>query len=185
MLETFLATFLGVILSFLLWLAGESILQSQKDKKALEKLVQEISDEIRMNIIILDAFICSIESSLSKQRVPLLGARLSSVAYECIVSSGELRLITDSNLQTLIRYTAYLTEGFNHFSDNTELNLALFNLKEKSVALNSATERLKNLEDDAKDTKANLQKTLNEMQGIKLPRRITLKFGNLRADLRV
>ena len=156
-LATFAATFAGVILSFLLWFGGVKFFEHQHEKKARNHLYKEIVDEINLNITLLGTFAKTIERELKKGKISALGLKLDISARSSAISSGELRLISDPEQRQLVRYSAYRCEMFNHFVENTELLLAIINLKDQPRALRQATERLNNLKEDARSTARYLQ----------------------------
>lgn len=156
----FLATFAGVILSFLLWFGGEKIFQYQREKKARAHLYKEIVQEIKENIILLGMFADMIEKSLKSGRIALLGLKLNVSARSSAISSGELRLISDSEQRQLIRNSTYESQEFNHFVENTELILAIVNLKAQAQALTDAHHRLNQLKEQAKETATYLQENI-------------------------
>jgi hypothetical protein len=159
-LATFGATFAGVILSFLLWFGGEKVFQYQREKKARDHLTKEIIEEISNNVILLRNFANLIERNLEGGRIPALGVKLITSAQSSAISSGELRLINDPEKRQLVRFSAYTSQEFNHFVENTELLLAIVNLKEHERALRQATERLNGLKKDAEKTAKYLQEDI-------------------------
>jgi len=160
MLGQFLATFAGVILSFLLWFGGERIIKYQHEKKAREHLSKEIIEEIKENIGVLSLFANLIEKNLKAGLIPILGQKLNISARHYSITSGELRLINNPEQRELIRNSVYVCENFNHFVENTELLLAMTNLKEHFQALHLATYRLSQLKEHARETAAYLQENI-------------------------
>ncbi len=160
MLEQFLATFAGVILSFILWFGGVKIFEHQHEKKARTHLRKEIIEELKENIALLGSFADLLEQNLKKGRVPVLGLKLNISARSSAISSGELRLINDSEQRQLIRNSAAICEHFNHLTETSGLFLAILNLKAHSQALPQATERLNQLKKTARATAAYLQKDI-------------------------
>lgn len=162
-MNTFIATFFGVIASFLLWFGGQKWLQSQAEKKALHNMATELKEEIELNIALLSQLRQGIPRELSRGNVPHhLPYRLRLVVYDYIVKSGDIRLFTDFSKQRLIRYSAMISENFNHFIDNTETLLGIFILK--SDGLKWARYRLEKLVEQAEDSGGYLLDTLNKLQ---------------------
>jgi acyl-CoA synthetase (AMP-forming)/AMP-acid ligase II len=147
MLGQFLATFAGVILSFLLWFGGERIIRHQREKKARAHLREEIVDELKGNITILNSFTDLLERELKKGKISLVGLKLNASAMSAAISSGELRLISDSEQRRLIRISADMCREFNHVIENAELFLAILNVKSQSEALPQAKQRLNALKE--------------------------------------
>lgn len=166
MVEQFLATFAGVILSFLLWFGGEKIIKYQHEKKAREHLSKEIIQEIKENIDVLNLFAGLIDKNLKAGNLLLLGQKLNISARHYSISSGELRLIRSSEQKKLIRNSVYICEGFNHFVENTELLLAIGNLKDQPQALHLATYRLGQLKEHARETEAYLQNIIEGLTNL-------------------
>jgi hypothetical protein len=160
MLGQFLATFAGVILSFLLWFGGEKVFQYQREKKARAHLYKEIVEEIKENIALLGLFAGTIEKNLKAGKITLLGLKLNISARSSAISSGELRLISDPEQRQLIRNSTYDSQEFNHFVENTELLLAIVNLKDQPQALRIANYRLSQLKEQAEETANYLQKDI-------------------------
>ena len=163
MLEQFIATFAGVMLSFLLWFGTVKIWKYQQEKKAQKHLSKEIVEEIKENIGVLSIFAGLIEKNLQEGRITLLGEKLNISARQYSISSGELRLISSSEQRKLIRNSMYDCEGFNHFIENTELLLAVMNLKTQSQALPQAKYRLDQLKEHAQETATYLQGIVEEL----------------------
>lgn len=165
MLVTFGATFFGVIASFLLWFGGQWWIRHQRDKKALGNMMREIQEEIQLNIGLLTELMHGIPRVLESGNVPVhIPHRLKLPVYQYVVSSGEIRLLTDFRKQRLIRFAAFMSESFNKFIENTEMLLAIFQFKPIDDALRLAKHRLGNLVEQAKDTRDYLQDTLNKLQ---------------------
>ena len=152
MIEQFVATFAGVILSFLLWFGGEKIIRHQREKKARDHLSKEIVEEIKENIDVLGLFANLIEKELQAGEIPVLGQKINISARQYSVSSGELRLIRSFEQKKLIRNSMYVCEDFNHFVESTELLLAVGNLKTQPQALSQAQYRLNQLKENARET---------------------------------
>lgn len=172
MLGQFLATFAGVILSFLLWFGGERIIRHQREKKARTHLHEEIDDELKENIALLRSFADLLEQELKRGRIAPLGVKLNVSAMSAAVSSGELRLINDREQRRLIRISADMCKEFNHTIENTELFLAILNLKTQSFALPQARHRLTQLKEHARRTFTYLQgvvKRLTSPQPVRNP----------------
>jgi len=180
MLEQFLATFAGVILSFLLWFGGERIIGHQREEKAREHLSKEIIEEIKENIEILNLFANLIEMNLKAGNIPILGQKLNISARHYSVSSGELRLINSSEQRKLIRNSIYICEDFNHFVENTELLLAIGNLKAQPQALSLATYRLYQLKEHARETAKYLQNIAEELTNLQSDRNPSTEEGVMR-----
>ena len=167
MLEQFLATFAGVILSFLSWFGGERIIRYQHEKKARAHLSKEIVEEIKENIILLGSFANLIEQALKAGKIPIFGLKLNVSAMSSAISSGELRLISDPEQRQLIRHSAYSCEMFNHIIENSELLLAILDLKAQSQALRQATKHLNQLRKAARKTADYLQDIIDKLTGPK------------------
>lgn len=168
MLATFGATFLGVIASFLLWFGGQWWIKQQRDKKALEHMMQEIQEEIQLNITLLLQLAQDIPRELNKEKIShYLPHRMRLAVYYYIVSSGEIRLVPSRRNQRLIRYSAVICENFNKFIDNTEMLLAIFLLKPDGLVL--AIHRLEMLAEQAKESANRLQEYLQKLQQVNLP----------------
>lgn len=168
MLVIFAATFLGVIASFLLWFGGQWWIKRQRDKEALGNMMREIQEEIQLNIAILNELIQNVPKMLETGNVPMyIPNRMGLGVYQYLVSSGEIRLLTDVRKQRLIRYSAVTCESFNKFIDNSELLLAMFLLKPDGLIW--AKYRLERLLESAKDKRDYLQDNLNKLQESKLP----------------
>lgn len=159
----FLATFAGVILSFLLWFGSEKIFQYQREKKARAHLYKEIIEEINENIILLGMLAGTIEKNLNEGRIPLLGLKLNISARSSAISSGELRLINNHEQRQLIRNSTYNSQEFNHFVENTEFLLATVNLKAQAQAIHEARYRLNQLKEQAKETATYLRGTVTQL----------------------
>ncbi|MBM3142378.1 MAG: hypothetical protein FJ005_04950 [Chloroflexi bacterium] len=177
MLEQFLATFAGVILSFLLWFGGERIIKYQHEKKAREHLSKEIIEEIEENIGVLSLFANLIEKNLQAGNIPVLGQKLNISARHYSITSGELRLINNSDQRELIRNSVYICENFNDFVENTELLLAMINLKEHFQALSQATYRLNQLKEHARETATYLRNIVEELTNLQSARNPSTKEG--------
>ena len=166
MIEQFVATFAGVMLSFLLWFGTVRIWKYQQEKKAQKDLGKEIVEEIKENIDLLGLFAGLIETELQAGRIPVLGQKLNVSARQYSVSSGELRLISGSEQRKLVRNSMYVCEGFNHFVENTELLLAVMNLKAQWQALLGAKYRLNQLREHARETATYLQGIVEDLVGL-------------------
>jgi len=167
MLEQFLATFAGVILSFLLWFSGERIIRHQREKRARTHLREEIVDELKENIALLGSFADLLEQELKKGKISILGLKLNVSAMSAAISSGELRLINDLEQRRLIRISADMCGEFNHAIENTELFLAILNLKSQPQALPQAKHRLNELKEHARRSADFLQGIINKLTGPK------------------
>jgi hypothetical protein len=159
----FLATFAGVILSFLLWFSGERIIRHQREKKARIHLREEIDDELKENIALLGSFADLLEQQLNKGKISLLGLKLNISAIYAAISSGELRLIGDPEQRRLIRISADMCGEFNHTIENTELFLAILTLKAQPLALPQAKYRLTQLKEHARRTATYLQGVVKKL----------------------
>jgi len=167
MLEQFLVTIAGVILSFLLWFGVERIIRHRREKRARIHLHEEIVDELKENITLLGAFADLLEQELKKGKISLLGLKLNVSAMSATISSGELRLISDSEQRRLIRISADMCGEFNHAIENTELFLAILNLKAQPQALPQAKHRLNELKEHARRSADFLQGIINKLTGPK------------------
>jgi len=157
MLEQFLATFAGVILSFLLWFGGVKIFKYQHEKKARAHLKKEIVEELKENIALLGSFANLIEQNLKKGNILVFGLKLNVSAMSSAISSGELRLISNSEQRQLIRISAFHCEEFNHLIDHNELLLSILILKTPPPVLPLATNRLNQLKKYARKSADLLQ----------------------------
>ena len=166
MLEQFIATFAGVMLSFILWFGTVKIWKYQQQKKARDHLSKEIVEEIKENIDVLGLFANLIEKELQAGRIPVLGQKINISARQYSVSSGELRLIGSSEQRKFIRNSMYVCEDFNHFVENTELLLAMGNLKAQPQALSLAKYRLNQLKENARETVTYLHGIAEELAGL-------------------
>jgi len=180
MLEQFLATFAGVILSFLLWFGGERIFQHQREKKARIHLHEEIVEELRENIALLGSFADLLEQELKKGKISVLGLKLNASAMSAAISSGELRLISDPEQRRLIRISADMCGEFNHAIENTELFLAILNLKAQPLALPQAKHRLTQLKEHARRTATYLQGIVKKLTSPQSVRNPSTKKGVMR-----
>ncbi|MFC2049797.1 hypothetical protein ACFLTN_01300 [Chloroflexota bacterium] len=180
MLGQFLATFAGVILSFLLWFGGEKIFQHQREKKARAHLYKEIVEEIEENIDFLGLLANLIEENLKAGKVPVFGIKLNISARSSAISSGELRLISDPEQQKLVRNSAYNCGEFNHFIENTELFLAIINLKAQPRALPQAKFRLAQLKENARETATYLRDVVRKLTSSRPVRNPGTKKGVMR-----
>jgi|GEM_PF-4648418 len=164
-MDTYLATMLGVITSFLLWYLGTSWFQYRRNKKASEILSKELKEEISFNIAILDQFGNNIQEELSRHIIPLfIPHRLNLSVYEYAVSSGELRLLPSYQKKELIIDAAYIADSFNKFIENTEYLLGIFQLKPHDQALRLAHHRLNGLMEQAESTRQTLLNILKEIK---------------------
>jgi len=163
LLLEFGATFLGVIASFSLWFGGQKLLQYQNEKKARKHLIAELEEETKLLIGVLDVSATSIITCLQSREIPVYLPKLFFPTYQYANSSGEIRLIKNNEIETLIRQSAYVCQGFNEFINNTELQLSLFNFKPQPIALELAHHRLKGFLEQSKDTKKFLQNTLSKL----------------------
>jgi len=169
MLETFGATFSGVIASFLLWFGSRYLIRKQRNKKLLKATMQEIQEELQANITILSQFSKNILDVLASGRIPMVITRLELGAHQYAVTSGEIRVLSDIRKQRLIRYTASILERYNEFVDNTERLLATFVLKDDGLIW--AKYRVDRQVELANDTIKCLQDTLNKLQQDKITNR--------------
>lgn len=166
---TFLATFFGVIASFLLWFGGQWWIKRGHNKRAIRHMMPEIQEEIQLNIAVLTELMQGVPKSLEKRMIShYLPYRMQLGVYQYLVLSGEIRLL-DFRKQRLIRYAAMICENFNKFIDNTEMLLAIFVLK--SDGLVWARYRLEHLVESAKQGRDYLQDTLNKLQLSELPKK--------------
>jgi len=164
-LQTFLPVFVGVILSFLLWFGGQWFIGYRRNKKARAAMLQEIEEEIRMNIDIMDRLVLKVSKSLTQEDIPLhIPYRMKLEVYQYIVESGEIRLINDIHKQRLIRSVGFSCSRFNDGIDNTEVVFATLIGKENAVK-EPALIRLKGIMKQAEDEKKLLLKWLKELQG--------------------
>ncbi len=163
MANTFGATFLGVIASFLLWYGGTWWLKHQSDKKAKAHILAEIKEEITVNMELLNVSNTSIQKMLLQGNIPVaLPARLRISVYNYATNSGELRLLS-KEIRKNLSYVAYLTESTNKFIENTEVLLALWQLKPQDQALRLAHLRLQNLCDEMNDKRNALKRILDTL----------------------
>jgi len=167
MLEQLLVTIVGVMLSFLLWFGVGWIVKHRREKKARIHLREEIVDELKENITLLGAFADLLEQELKKGKVSILGLKLNVSAMSAAISSGELRLISDSEQRRLIRISADMCGEFNHAIENSELFLAILNLKAQPQALPQAKHRLNELKEHARRTADFLQGKVDKLAGPK------------------
>ena len=167
MLGQFLATFAGVILSFLLWFGGERIIKHQHEKKTRTHLREEIVEELKGNIALLGSFADLLEQELKKGKISVFGLKLNVSAMSAAISSGELRLIGKSEQRQLIRISADMCGEFNHIIENTELFLAILNLKAQPQALSQAKHRLNELKEHARKSADFLQGIVDKLTGPK------------------
>lgn len=163
MIEQFVATFAGVILSFLLWFGGERIIRHQREKKARDHLSKEIVAELKENIALLGSFADLIEQNLKKGNLLVFGAKLNVSAMSGAISSGELRLISDPEQRQLIRISGDMCEEYNHFIDHNELLLSILLLKTQPSPLPLATNRLNQLKEYARKTADFLQGIVDKL----------------------
>jgi len=180
MLEQFLATFAGVILSFLLWFGGERIIRHQREKKARAHLREEIVEELKENITLLGSFAGLLGQELKKGKISVFGLTLNISAMSAAISSGELRLIGDPEQRRLIRISADICENFNHLIETTELFLAILNLKAQPQALSQAKHRLIQLREHARRTATYLQDTVKKLTSPQPVRNPSTKKGVMR-----
>ncbi|MCJ7653815.1 MAG: hypothetical protein MUO97_00685 [Dehalococcoidia bacterium] len=167
MLWQLLAIFVSVILSFLLWFGAERIKRDQDDRKTRTHLHEEIVDELKENIALLGAFADLLEQELKKGKISVLGLKLNASAMSAAISSGDLRLISDSEQRRLIRISADMCGEFNHAIENTELFLAILNLKAQPQALPQAKHRLNELKEHARKSADFLQGIVDKLTGPK------------------
>ncbi|MFC1901836.1 hypothetical protein ACFLX3_02790 [Chloroflexota bacterium] len=165
MLETFGATFFGVIGSFLLWYGGQWWLKQRKDKIAVKHIAREIQEEISLNINILVLCANTIPNMISGGNIPVfIPYRLNLSVHRYLTSSGELRLV-DVSQQRSILDAGMTSESFNRFIDNTELLLTLANGLTQPHSLVTARHRLTGLTEQAQDTAKHLNEILGELKG--------------------
>ena len=92
MLITFGATFLGVMMSFLLWFGGEWYLKRDRDKKALKEMMREMEEEIVININLLKSLTEKAPEMLEGGRIPMfIPQRLKLEVYDYVVATGDIR----------------------------------------------------------------------------------------------
>ena len=164
-MDTYLATMLGVITSFLLWYLGTSWFQYRRNKKASEILFKELKEEISFNIELLGQCVIDIQEELSKHIIPcFIPHRLKLSIYEYAVSSGDLRLLPGPQNKGLIINAAYIADSFNKFIENTEYLLGIFQLKPHDQALRLAHHRLNGLIEQGNDTRQTLINILEEIK---------------------
>ncbi|MCJ7515371.1 MAG: hypothetical protein MUO89_05325 [Dehalococcoidia bacterium] len=166
LLIEFGATFLGVIASFSLWFGGQKLLQYQSEKKARKYLIAELEEETKMLIGVLDVSATGIIKCLHSREIPVHLPKLFFPTYQYANSSGEIRFIKNHEMETLIRQSAYICQGFNEFINNTELQLSLFNFKPQPIALELAHHRLNGFLEQSKDTKNFLKYTLDKLAAL-------------------
>ncbi|MFC1962751.1 hypothetical protein ACFLWB_01990 [Chloroflexota bacterium] len=71
MLDTFGATFFGVIASFLLWFGGQWWLKRRHDQRAEKHMTREMREEIAWNINVLTPFKEIAPKLLGEGNIPL------------------------------------------------------------------------------------------------------------------
>jgi len=167
MLEQLLVTIVGVMLSFLLWFGGKKIFQHQRDKKTRIYLHEAIVEELKKNIDLLGSFATLIEQELKKGNMLVFGLKLNVSAMSAAISSGELRLISDSEQRRLIRISADMCEEYNHLIDHNELLLSILLLKTQPSPLPLATNRLNALKEHARKLADYLQDKVDKLTGPK------------------
>jgi hypothetical protein len=145
-----LATLSGVILSFLLWLGANRILQNKRDNKVKANMIKALKEEIEMNLNLLANVHEGIEQSLKTGTIPVyIPQRLDLSVYNYAVASGDIRLIKDFDKQRLLRLIAYSCDVFNHFSENTEFLCGIFLMRNDGLKL--SVYRLTKLRESAQD----------------------------------
>jgi len=163
MIETFGATFFGVITSFSLWYLGTWFVQYRSDKQARASILIEIKEEIQLNIAVLDSHISGIPNVLKKGEIPgALSGRLGLAVYHYAINSGQLRLLSTQQRLTLT-VVARLSEAANEFINNTETLLNIWHLKPQDQALRLANHRLSNLVESLQDKRKHLQAALDSL----------------------
>jgi len=164
MLETFGATFFGVIASFSLWFGGQWWLKRRHDQIAVKHIEREIQEEISLNINTLVLLAKTIPNMVAGGNIPLyISHRLNLSVHRYLTSSGELRLV-DVSQQRWILNAGMISESFNKFIDNTELLLALANGLSQPHSWVTAEHRLKGLTEQAQDTAKSLNEILENLK---------------------
>lgn len=128
-LLNFLAVFTGVILSFFLWFLGEYIIKWIAQRKEREAITQEIVEEAKFNILVLNGTLEFVKKRFNGGDIPLFFTRLKTSASGYAISSGSVRLLKTRRKQLLVRYMNEIYESENRFAENTELLFAIFLLR--------------------------------------------------------
>jgi len=166
----FVAVFVGVLLSFSLWILGEHIIKWRAHSKDREAMTREIVEEAKFNIIVLNQMLDYVEKALKAfdgGDVPLYFPRLRTSASNYAISSGNVRLLKSRRKQLLVRYMNEMYERENCFAENTELIFAILLLRKDSRDL--VYHRLTRIPEGIRQTISVLTDLLNKFQQKNLP----------------
>jgi hypothetical protein len=122
---TFLATFLGVLASFLLWFWGEHIIQRSKDKKASKAVLQEVEKEIYFSIESLTTQEKQLTEIIEKKLIPNVIIQLKCSASSYAISSGEIRTLNNREKEQAVREANALCEYFNDFAKSADIYVSI------------------------------------------------------------
>jgi len=166
MLETFGATFFGVITSFLLWYFGQWLIMRQRNQTAVKHMLRETNEEIDTNINILHLLVQDTPKMLAEGNIPVyMSSRMQLSVYTYLIASGELRLL-NAHKRNTIASAGMIADSFNKFIENSELVLVAALGLPQPQSLVVAKHRLNGLTEQAKDTAKALNKILEDLGGV-------------------
>ncbi len=144
---TFLATFGGVLASFLLWFSGSAFIKWRENRKILKMLLPEIVLEIRFNIEILSMRLK--KGLVPEGEIPSSIPRLkcSTAQHTCL--SGDVRVIPSLRKRRLVELILLAYEGHNRFIENSEALIMTALLMPNGLQL--AKNRVQQLTDQEND----------------------------------
>jgi hypothetical protein len=125
---TFLATFSGVLASFLLWILGEHFIKRNKDKNASKAVLVEVENEITQNIEILTTQENKLKEIIGSKSSPNFLIQLKNTASSYALSSGEVRALHDRGKERIIRDANALCDYFNDFAKSMDTFAAIQSL---------------------------------------------------------
>jgi hypothetical protein len=168
MLITFGATFAGVFASFFLWFGAERLLKLNREKKAAQHMITEVSQELLFNVKWLrhlrDKTPKSVDEAVNKDTIKLfMPERALTSACRYAVTSGEIRLIPDYNKQQAIRESLEECDLFNKIAEKTDLMVSIFLLRPDGIA--HAIERVNAVANSAVQLSNALEENATKLMG--------------------